>query len=510
MDSSESTAKLVDTTYKNIIEEFGPCTKQLVTAGRTYLKSLNAMVAASRQYTDALAKIASLANNSTLSGSRDIGSTLYSIVDVNKEILAQQSNIIKSLEFDFLEPMEIAAEKDTKLVGREQKRFQQLYKGRREAYLKCISTLKKTRRKKNMNTDKQLANMKMLESAKERLEVFCNDSLKEAIIQERVMYGTVLERQCALNRQFLIYHNKGCEILEERLPQWEGIAETRDKLPDTIASPVKNGHQSFNNGMESIYALDSMLESVIRSNSIARSYGKDRDSYLSQTLRLNHDDNIYARPIVRAKSEYCLPTSTPSESPKSDGTSKRYSRIMEYNGDGETSYAKVLYAYQPTGDHQLALREGDVVEYITEENTTGWQFGDNLTSGKSGWFPVSYTEPIKDPAKYLYNEDYMDVKPPPPPPLPPVPKGSVRSKYSNPEHDQSEYATLTRGKKLLPVTPPTIPSAFDGNMPVENGGTLKAKHYASHPNIFESTSDTLGRNNGRAYHNGQYLPSMRL
>ncbi|GFU62129.1 brain-specific angiogenesis inhibitor 1-associated protein 2 [Nephila pilipes] len=510
MDTSESTAKIVDTTYKNIIDEFGPCTKQLVAAGRTYLKSFNAMIAASRQYTEALAKIASLANNSTLSGSRDIGSTLYNIVDVNKEILAQQSNIVKSLEFDFLEPMEIAAEKDTKLVGREQKRFQQLYKGRREAYLKCVSTLKKTRRKKNINTDKQLSHMKMLESAKERLEVFCNDSLKEAIIQERVMYGTVLERQCALNRQFLIYHTKGCEVLEEQLPHWESIAETRDKLPDSCASPIKNGHQTLPMNFDGVYNLDSMLEVVIRNNSIARSYGKDRDSFLSQTLRLQStDDNIYARPIVRAKSEYCLPTTTPSQSPKSDLTQKRYSRIMEYNNDGETSYARVLYAYEPTGDHQLALKEGDVVEFITEENTTGWQFGDNLTTGKSGWFPVSYTEPVRDPSKYLYNEDYDDIKPPPPPPLPPVSKGSVRSKLSNPEKDHSEYATLTRGKKLLPVTPPTIPSAFDIDTSIENG-TLKAKHYASHPNIFEATSNTLGRNNGRVYHNGQYVPSMRL
>ncbi|GIY28793.1 brain-specific angiogenesis inhibitor 1-associated protein 2 [Caerostris extrusa] len=396
--------------------------------------------------------------------------------------------------------MEIAAEKDTKLVGvTEQKRFQQLYKGRREAFLKCVSTLKKSRRKKNINTDKQLSHMKMMESTKERLEVFCNDSLKEVtIIQERVMYGTVLERQCALNRQFLIYHNKGCEILEEQLPHWERIAETRDKLPDSCASPVKNGHHTYSVGMEGVYSLDSMLDVVIRNNSIARSYGKD--SYMSQTLRLqNSEDNIYARPIVRAKSEYCLPTSTPSQSPKSDVNHKRYSRIMEYNGDCETSYARVLYAYKPTGDHQLGLNEGDIVEYITEENTTGWQFGDNLTTKKSGWFPVSYTESIQDPSKYLYNEDFMDVKPPPPPPLPPNSKGS---------QEHTEYATLTRGKKLLPVNPPIIPPAFDRDGPVENG-TLKAKHYASHPNIFESTSNTLGRN-GVAYHNGQYLPSMRL
>ncbi|KAG8194086.1 hypothetical protein JTE90_003029 [Oedothorax gibbosus] len=493
--------------------------KQLVAAGRTYLKSLHTMMSASRQYTEALTKIASLANNSTLSGSRDIGSTLFNIVDVNKELLAQQSNIVKSLEFDFLEPMEIAAEKDTKLIGREQKRFQQLYKGRREAYLKCVTTLKKTRRKKNINTDKQLAHMKMLESAKERLEVFCNDSLKEAIIQERVMYGTVLERQCALNRQFLIYHAKGCEILEEQLPYWENIAETRDKLPESCFTAVKNGHQSFPMTMDGIYSLDSMLDVVIRNNSIARSYGKnDRDSVLSsQTMRVpNKEDNIYARPIVRAKSEFCLPTSTSDDSPKADPNQKRFSRVVDYHEDGDTSYARVLYAYEPTGDHQLGLREGDVVEYITEENTTGWQFGDNLTSGRSGWFPVSYTEPIPEPNRNVYTEAYEE-KSLPPPPLPPVSKEPIRSKYSNPQQQVSgEYATLTRAKKLLPTNSANV--SYAGDLPIENGGTLKAnrsKHYASHPNIYEGSSATLGRttngvSSGTVYNNGMYLPSMRL
>ncbi|XP_054723349.1 brain-specific angiogenesis inhibitor 1-associated protein 2-like [Uloborus diversus] len=509
MDTSESTAKIVDMTYKNIMEEFGPYTKQLVAAGRTYLKSLHAMVAASRQYTDALAKIASLANNSTLSGCRDIGTTLYNIVDVNKEILAQQSNIIKSLEFDFLEPMEIAAEKDTKLVGREQKRFQQLYKGRREAYLKCVSTLKKTRRKKNINTDKQLSHMKMLESAKERLEVFCNDSLKEVIIQERVMYGTVLERQCALNRQFLTYHGKGSEILEEQLPHWESIAETRDKLPESCYAAVKNGPEPLPGQMQNIYSLDSMLDVVIRNNSIARSYGKQDRNSMAQTLRLHSTgDNIYARPIVRAKSEYCLPTSSTS-SPKSESVLKRFSKVVEYNSDSDTSYARALYAFEPSGDHQLALQEGDILEYITEENTTGWQFGDNLTSGRSGWFPVTYTEPVQDPARYLFNGDSLEPIPKPPPPPPPATISSVRSKVGSPQHQEiSEYATLTRTpKKLLAVDPPSV-ATFDLNHSTENG-TLKSKHYASHPDILEATA-SLNRSNGKIYHNGQHLPSMRL
>uniref|UniRef100_A0A2L2YNC8 Brain-specific angiogenesis inhibitor 1-associated protein 2 n=2 Tax=Parasteatoda tepidariorum TaxID=114398 RepID=A0A2L2YNC8_PARTP len=459
------------------------------------------MVVASRQYTDALMKIASHANNSTMNGSRDIGETLYNIVDVNKEILAQQSNIIKSLEFDFIEPMEIAAEKDTKLVGREQKRFQQLYKGRREAYLKCVSTLKKTRRKKNINTDKQLSHMKMLESAKERLEVFCNDSLKEAIIQERVMYGTVLERQCALNRQFLIYHTKGSEILEEQLPMWERIAETRDKLPEMIYNAIKCSPQPVPLNMESMYSLDSMLDVVIRNNSIARSYGKnDRDSVMSHTLRASKaEDNIYARPIIRAKSEYCLP-SLPTSSPKSDPGLKRLSRTVELNGSSETSYARALYPYEPSGDHQLGLHEGDVIEYITEENTTGWQFGDNLTTRRSGWFPVSYTERVKDPSSSLSNESYSNIKAHPPV----FTSNSVRSKLNGQEQQAVfEYATLTR-PKLRHVSPPTVSASFDDS---DKNGTLKAKYFASHPNIYESNS---AQSNGKIYINGEPVPSMRL
>lgn len=81
-----------------------------------------------------------------------------------------------------------------------------------------------------------------------------------------------------------------------------------------------------------------------------------------------------------------------------------------------------------------------------------------------------------------------------------------------------EYATLTRAKKLLPSNSPTSGNViYVGDAPTENGGTLKAnrsKHYASHPNIFEGTSATLGRTtngvSGTVYHNGQYLPSMRL
>lgn len=44
---------------------------------------------------------------------------------------------------------------------------------------------------------------------------------------------------CEIFSFFLLL--QGCEILEQQLPHWESIAETRDKLPESCYAAVKNG-----------------------------------------------------------------------------------------------------------------------------------------------------------------------------------------------------------------------------------------------------------------------------
>lgn len=62
----------------------------------------------------------------------------------------------------------------------------------------------------------------------------------------------------------------------------------------------------------------------------------------------------------------------------------------------DTQLARALYAYLSSGDNQLSFLEGDLIALIGDRNK-GWQFGENLRTQCSGWFPLAYTEVLDDP-----------------------------------------------------------------------------------------------------------------
>ncbi|CAL1293037.1 unnamed protein product [Larinioides sclopetarius] len=77
MDADEI-AKLVDGAYKNILEKFNPCARQLISAGKAYLKSLHGAVASSKTYLESISKLARHAHQATWGGSTDIDSSNFS------------------------------------------------------------------------------------------------------------------------------------------------------------------------------------------------------------------------------------------------------------------------------------------------------------------------------------------------------------------------------------------------------------------------------------------------
>ncbi|XP_052129801.1 brain-specific angiogenesis inhibitor 1-associated protein 2-like [Frankliniella occidentalis] len=58
MMETEEISKMVDTVYKNILDKFNPAARQLISAGKVYLKALHGAAAASRMYVEALSKLA--------------------------------------------------------------------------------------------------------------------------------------------------------------------------------------------------------------------------------------------------------------------------------------------------------------------------------------------------------------------------------------------------------------------------------------------------------------------
>lgn len=358
---SEEVIKLVDEIYKNILEKFNPGARQLISAGKAYLKALHGAAAASRIFNEALAKIA---NNAQEGGTADIGSALMNIVDVYKGIQDQQMNILKAFYVDLLVPLETNLEKDTKVVQFEQKKFLQHHKARTDSYSKAAATMKKQRKKKNNShtTDKDIKNIQALEEQKNKLDVFCEQSFKNAMTQERRRYGFVLERQCSLAKHWIAYYSAGKKTIETNLDTWIDIAASREALPSNIdnifAKRMAEKMRQDDENMSVTSALRK-TQSVDASCLDMRSLGD-----LGRTTMC----------MPRAKSEFNLTSS-----------------VAENENWDQRPVAKALYAYLSSGENQLSFLEGDRIALVGNR-AKGWQFGENLRTQMFGWFPVAYTE----------------------------------------------------------------------------------------------------------------------
>ncbi|XP_050422408.1 uncharacterized protein LOC126834495 [Adelges cooleyi] len=407
---TEEITKLVDGIYKNILEKFNPGARQMINAGKAYLKALHGAASASKLYTDAIMRLARQSQQGTWGGSADIGSALMQIVEVYKEIQSQQLNILKAFYVDLLVPLETNLEKDTKVVQSEQKRFLQQHKQRSESYSKAASAMKKCRKKHKVGPkaglamDKEIKTMQVLEEEKSKLDNFCEQSLKNAMTQERRRYGFVLERQCSLVKHCLAYHTNSQTMYDEHLGDWLDVAKSRERLPEAVESmfAAKLRQVSFwldddNVGPQRIDDDRTSLTSQLRKT-------KSMDaSCLDVRAMMDISSPVLNYPLSRAKSDFNLNASSQSlnrvengPSPKNSGSRPKSMAIVDNGWESQgPQLVQAIHAYLSSGDNQLSFHEGDTIA-VTGERTKGWQYGENLRTQCSGWFPLAYTEPVLD------------------------------------------------------------------------------------------------------------------
>lgn len=423
---TEELTRLVDEIYKNILDKFNPGARQLINAGKAYLKALHGAATASRVYVDALSRLARQAQLGTWGGSKDVGLALMKIVEVYKEIQEQEMNILKAFYVDLLVPLETNLEKDTKVVQSEQKKFLQQHKTRSETYSKAAATMKKQRKKSRsagktgLAMDKELKNMQILEEEKSKLDAFCEQSLKNAMAQERRRYGFVLERQCSLAKHYASFHEVALAALHPSVDEWREVASTREYLPqsveDMFASRLRQvsfwREDEENGGSKLTMSLQlrktrSMDSSCLDLRTVPPSGNVPSATYQS---RSSHPPTA----LSRARSEANLDASTLSLDPEVPETPPRPRSMappasrnsgsgggggsgtgVSSGGWGDAPLARALFAYLSSGENQLSFLEGDLIAMMGDRQK-GWQFGENLRTHSSGWFPLAYTEIIID------------------------------------------------------------------------------------------------------------------
>ncbi|CAK9834077.1 Brain-specific angiogenesis inhibitor 1-associated protein 2 [Anthophora retusa] len=382
--------------------------------------------AASRVYVDALSRLARQAQLGTWGGSKDVGFALMRIVEVYKEIQEQEMNILKAFYVDLLVPLETNLEKDTKVVQSEQKKFLQQHKTRSETYSKAAATMKKQRKKSRgasksgLAMDKELKNMQILEEEKSKLDAFCEQSLKNAMTQERRRYGFVLERQCSLAKHYASFHEVALAALHPSVDKWREVAATREYLPqsveDMFASRLRQvsfwPEDEENGGSELTMSSQLRKTRSMDSSCLELRPGPPSGNVPSATYQgpTSHLPTV----LSRARSEANLHASTLSLDPEVPETPPRPRSMappasrnsgsaggggsgtgVSSGGWGDAPLARALFAYLSSGENQLSFLEGDLITLMGDRQK-GWQFGENLRTQSSGWFPLAYTEIIID------------------------------------------------------------------------------------------------------------------
>ncbi|XP_015439020.1 PREDICTED: uncharacterized protein LOC107193986 [Dufourea novaeangliae] len=461
---TEELTKLVDEIYKNILEKFNPGARQLINAGKAYLKALHGAAAASRVYVDALSRLARDAQLGTWGGSKDVGFALMRIVEVYKEIQEQEMNILKAFYVDLLVPLETNLEKDTKVVQSEQKKFLQQHKTRSDTYSKAAATMKKQRKKSRgasktgLAMDKELKNMQILEEEKSKLDAFCEQSLKNAMTQERRRYGFVLERQCSLAKHYASFHEVALAALHPSVDKWREVAATREYLPqsveDMFASRLRQVSfwpESEENGGSELTMSSQLRKTRSMDSSCLELRPGPPSGNVSSTTYQGPSSHLPTA-LSRARSEANLHASTLSLDPEVPETPPRPRSMappasrnsgsvggggsgtgVSSGGWGDAPLARALFAYLSSGENQLSFLENDLIALMGDRQK-GWQFGENLRTHSSGWFPLAYTEIIIDdilgsPSHGTNNGRASEpqVVPPckPPPSRPPVTPSSM-------------------------------------------------------------------------------------
>uniref|UniRef100_A0A673BPL2 BAR/IMD domain containing adaptor protein 2 n=1 Tax=Sphaeramia orbicularis TaxID=375764 RepID=A0A673BPL2_9TELE len=161
---------------------------------------------AAKGYFDALVRMGEMASESQ--GSKDLGEVLFQM----QRSTWQLQNPLKSFHNELLTELEKKVELDARYLNAALKKYQMEHKSKGESLEKCQAELKKLRRKS------QGSKHPSKYGDKEMQYVEAISRYKNALSEERRRYCFLVDRQCAVAKNSSTYHNKGKELLAQKIP----------------------------------------------------------------------------------------------------------------------------------------------------------------------------------------------------------------------------------------------------------------------------------------------------
>ncbi|XP_041939862.1 brain-specific angiogenesis inhibitor 1-associated protein 2 [Alosa sapidissima] len=451
MSRTEEVHRITENVYKSIMEQFNPCLRNFVAMAKTYEKALSTQAQphprpalmpcvsdpgaaemgpgpnalpdplapgvtfAAKGYFDALVRMGELASESH--GSKDIEEAawdvLFQMAEVHRQIQIQLEEMLRSFHNELLTELEKKVELDARYLNPPPPAVQ------------CVETI----------SGKQ-----------SELDSYVADGYRAALSEERRRYCFLVDRQCAVAKNASAYHNKGKELLSQKLPVWQQACADPTKLPERAMLLAQQMSSSMGTMSSAGGTLHSSTGGLHISNPIPgakplpvpaelaalmnqqRAMGMDGVPIVNGTAGAHggndyqhwmeskagqakgaspqvhrHGAEVYSNTLPARK---VVPTKSKATIAETQTLPRSSSMAAGLERQGRTR-VHAIYSHA-AGDNStlLSFSEGDVITLLVPEARDGWHYGENEKNRMRGWFPFSYTrviaEPEPDTARHLH------------------------------------------------------------------------------------------------------------
>ncbi|XP_062382779.1 brain-specific angiogenesis inhibitor 1-associated protein 2 [Sardina pilchardus] len=421
MSRTEEVHRITENVYKSIMEQFNPCLRNFVSMAKTYEKAL----------------------------SRDV---LFQMAEVHRQIQIQLEEMLRSFHNELLTELEKKVELDARYLNAALKKYQMEHKSKGESLERCQAELKKLRRKSQGSKhpskygDKEMQCVEMISGKQSEMDSYVADGYRAALSEERRRYCFLVDRQCAVAKNASAYHNKGKELLSQKLPVWQQACADPSKLPERamlLAQQMSSSMGTMSSAGGTLHGSKGGLhisdpipgakplpvpaelaalmnqqramgmDGVPMVNGSTGAHGGDdyqhwMESKAAQAKGASpqvhrHGAEVYSNTLPARK---VVPTKSKATIAETQTLPRSSSMAAGLERQGRTR-VQAIYSHA-AGDNStlLSFSEGDVITLLVPEARDGWHYGENEKNRMRGWFPFSYTrviaEPEPDTARHLH------------------------------------------------------------------------------------------------------------
>ncbi|XP_017166221.1 brain-specific angiogenesis inhibitor 1-associated protein 2-like isoform X9 [Poecilia reticulata] len=404
MSRTDEVHRITENVYKNIMEQFNPCLRNFIAMAKSYEKALT----------------------------RDV---LFQMAEVHRQIQIQLEEMLKSFHNELLTELEKKVELDARYLNAALKKYQMEHKSKGESLEKCQAELKKLRRKSQGSKhpskygDKEMQFVEAISNKQSELDNYIAEGYKNALSEERRRYCFLVDRQCAVAKNSSAYHNKGKELLSQKIPVWQQVCAEPTKLPDRamflaqqmsgaaggvppgalhpcISEPISGAKPlPMPPELAALRAGAAMGQQRLMDGAMpvmnGAAGGEDYQQWMESKVAQGkaspqpqrHGAEVYSNTLPVRKA---APTKSKTPQLETRTLPRSSSMAAGLERNGRTRVQAVFSHAAGDNSTLLSFAEGDVITLLVPEARDGWHYGENEKTRMRGWFPFSYTRLVSE------------------------------------------------------------------------------------------------------------------